>query len=659
MKKAFKEFPRLNGWAGKFLKVDLTTGEMEAQPISMDDMTKCIGGSGLAGHVLYEEVLPEIKPLSPENIVIFSVGPLVGTLAPTSGRATLTSKSPMTGIFGDSSVGGTWGSRLKFAGWDYIIIKGQSPNPVYLWINDDKVEIRDASHLWGKDTWTTGRMIKSELGDPNISVACIGPAGENLSLAGCVIVDYARAWGRCSFGAVLGYKRLKAIAVRGTKGVKIAHKTEFEQYSRKMYERIGSDPIYEPFSRSGTIFWGEAYHIVGYESWGYYQTRNHSGRWSEGDKLGTGSFWNQVFEKCKACFNCPLHCGHYSKIKEGPYAGEKGGGPEYNAMVDFACYPLIPDPKFVVKCNNICNRLGLGVDEVGCAIAFAMTLYQKGIINKEDTGGLEITHGNEEVVLKLIEDICYRRGFGDILADGARKASEKLGSHTKKYAMHIKGLDLIGELRYPLGYLLGWCVSSRGVDYLRGAPILEPFGPPFITFEVKKEIGEKLWSSANALMDTHTNIDGKARAVSWIENLMAVTNACGVCTFVTFWGLSNGYQMEDMAYLLSTATGIDFSPETLWKIGERIVATEKSYNAREGIRRKDDYPPNLFFETPIEVGTPPKKVAHDRRLYDRMLTEYYEIRGYDPETAIPKQKKLKELGLEEVAEDLVKRGLVD
>lgn len=647
------------GWTGRFLRVDLTHGKIEVGSTSLEELKKYLGGSGLAGDILYREVPPDINALDPENRVILSVGPLVGTLAPCSGRATLTSKSPMTGIFGDSSVGGTWGAQMKWAGWDYIIIQGKSPHPVYLWITNDGVEVRDAGHLWGKDTWITDRMIKSELGDNYISVACIGPAGENLSLAGCVIVDCARAWGRCSYGAVLGSKKVKAIAVKGTKGVKVAKPKEFEELCWKMNERIKTDPTYGPVSRYGTVFWQDALHAAGYESWGYYQCPGHSGRWQRGEEVGGEAFWSKAFTKSKACFNCPLHCGHYSHVKDGLYAGEKGGGPEYNAVIEFGCHPLIDDPAFIVKCNNICNRLGAGVDEVGAPIAFAMLLFEKGIINKEDTEGLEITYGNKEVVLKLIEQICYREGFGDILADGAKKAAEKIGRAAEKYAMHIKGLDLVGELRYPLGCTLGWTVASRGADYCRGAPIFELVGPPIYPEEIKREMGRNLLDSENAFLDTHDNGDGKAKTVIWYEHLCAVINALGLCMFVSFWAMPNGYQGMDLAKILSFATGVDFTAEELMKIGEGIIAVERAYNAREGICRKDDYPPHVFFQVPEEVSLPPKKVAHNITLYDKILTEYYGIRGYDAESGIPKKERLIELALEHIAKDLAERKLIE
>lgn len=635
------------GWAGRILDIDLSRMSISKQPLSLDFATKYIGGSGFGIRRLYDEVEPEVVPLAPENVVYITQGPLGGTLSPSSGRYDLITKSPLTGIFLRTNGGGFFGPELKWAGYDLIIIRGKSERPVYLWINNDDVQLRDASHIWGRDTWTTERMIRDELGDPEIKTLKIGPAGENLSLSACVIGDLSRAAGKGAIGAVFGSKKLKAIAVRGTKGVNIAHPDQLEKICDELSKRIKGDPLYDAMRRDGTV----------YTVW------EVSRPWEKMpllSRLTAADFREKYFDENLACFNCQLHCSHYYTVKEGKYKGTKGEGMEANALFYGNQVTQIGNPAFTCKYNNLCNQLGLHVDHPGTAIGWAMNLFKDGIITKEDTDGIELTHGNEEAVLELMHKMAYNEGFGAVLNGYPLRAAKQIGRGSELYISHTKGMPR-SVLTINLIWMLGLSVATRGADHLIGARTLfTPNRAKEITNEILKRLGEERYGDPNMFIEPWS-ISNKGQFLFDCENEYALCDSTGTCKFMLSILIRDGLRNEDFAKLLEATTGVNYTLQSVVQAGEREMCLERAFNARQGIRRIDDYPPPFYWELKYGQRHPRidyKAIPIDVKTYDKLLDEYYEWRGCDLETGIPTRQKLEQLGLRDVADDLAKRGIL-
>ena len=639
------------GWSGTILRVDLTEEKINKEPLPMQVAKNFIGGSGIAAKILYDEVGAEVKPYDPENRLIFSTGPLTGTLSPASGRLNVTTKNPLSMGYGDSNSGGFWAPELKFAGYDVLVIQGKAKKPVYIWIDDDHVELRDASHLWGKTTWETEDTIREELGDPHIEVACIGPAGENIVRYACTIISRSRAPGWGGNGPVMGSKNLKAIAVRGSKGVKIARPREFEDACLEAHEAIKEAPMFKKFSREGqpliTVL-GQGPSVGGLPSGTNccYNFREAMIPEAYFDKCTADYMWKTQVVKSRACFNCPMHCSHWLVVREGPYAGTMGEGWEYNTQVEG--YKMgIFNQAWVTKYNNTCNELSLDIDGAGSAIAWAMECYEKGIITLKDTDGIELTWGNEEVVLKLLDKIAHREGFGNLLAEGVYRASKKLGKGSERYAHYGKGgCEARIDHRYGHGYALGQAVSTRGPDHLKGCPMIE-FG--LYSPEHLMELGLPPKTAADV-----TITDGKAEVVRWGERISILCDSINICKNVTHYYYTF-MQEPTFAKLISSATGWDVTPEELIKCANRINAIQKAYNCRSGVGgREEDKLPRRLHEDPIKTAVP----IITRESLEKMKDEYYALRGWDVKTGFPTRESLEELGLKYVADDLEKQGVL-
>ncbi len=658
-----------NGWAEKILNVDLTTGIIEKEPLDREWAIKYIGGSCFGARILYDEVGPEVDPLSPNNITIIATGPLNGTLAPTSGRCELIFKSPLTGIFGRSNVGGTFGSELKYAGYDLVIIRGKSDRPVYLWIEDDKVELKDASHLWGQTVWSARDMIcgenKVSVIDrrdlSNVSTLLIGPAGENLSLAACIMSGRARAAGDGAIGAVWGSKKLKGIAVRGSKGVNIASPNEFLQLCQGLWKRYEDDPLYRVQRDWGTIGWvGGSY------------SRSSSGHLlcegTRNEEIEETGF-APLIDKPLACHGCPIHCSHFLNVKDkgSKYKGTKGEGLEGFVQI-FAFSWKTRDASFLTKYNTLCNDLGLNVSTPGPAITWAMNLWEDGIITKADTDGIEITWGNEDAILELTRKIAYREGFGDILADYPLRAAQRLGRGSDKYAAHTKGHQAWGVgpgIGTALGYTLALNTATRGFDHLSGAPsvyspdIREEFG---ITRELLTKLGQERYGDPDIFTDAWGVKPNKAEVVYDLQNEYAMADIAGTCKFTGRYGLIvTGTSIPDFSELITAITGEAITAEDLVNTAQREILLERAYNAREGIRRIDDYPFFLWWQ--LKHGEPNPRYDYEQQPlsmagYDTVLDEYYRLLGCDLQTGIPTRARLEEMGIRDVADDLEKRGVL-
>jgi len=609
------------GYVGKVLYVDLSKKKIVKKPLSKDLVQNFLGGRGFTSKVLYDHIRSDVDPLSPRNKLIFATGPLTGTLAPSSSRFVVAARSPLTSFLGDANSGGHWGPELKFAGYDMIVIDGRAEKPVYLWVNDDEVEIKYARHIWGRDTRETERIIKEDLSCVDARIASIGQAGENLVKFASVIVDLDHAAGRTGMGAVMGSKNLKAIAVHGTQGVRIANPDVFIEVINKLMNIITTDPrssITAP-KLGTTAFLSEVQKDGGLATLNW-----QTGVFDGAEKISGETLRETYLVTATACFACPLRSDRYCRIDDGPFKGTYVGGPEYFALVNFGSKCGNDNLASIIKANELVNLYGLDVGSTGGIIGFVMECYEKGILTKDDVDGLNLDRGNYESILKLIKKIAFREGFGDLLAEGIKTAAEKIGKGAEKYAMHVKGMDIVTvDPRCHKAYSLRYAVASRGGDHLRLQAIVDKFELDRLPFD---EAGERL---------------------VWWENLMSVLDATGVCKF-TYSTFSSSRQLAEkkalncLSKLYSSATGIDIDPKTLLTVGERITNIERLFNLRMGLQRKDDSLPRRFIEEPLPEG-PMKGSVYD--VFEPLLNAYYKARGWDERTGIPTTEKLENLKL--------------
>ena len=627
------------GWRGKRIRFDLTKGKWEVEETPYEYRRKWLGGRGYNSEVLYNEVGPDVDPFSPNNLAMLGVGPLSGTFGPSTGRVTVTAKSPLTGGFGDSNMGGHWGAELKFAGYEQIILKGKAPKPSYIWIDDDKIEIRDASHIWGKFPRDADRIIKEELGDKDIHIVTIGPAGENLVRFACTFNDCYRAAGRTGHGAVIGSKNIKAIAVRGTGGVKIADPEKFYQITSDWRKTMRTDPMAQ-----GLYAYGSLVLIMpcNYEM-GWFPWKNLKYGYHPDARNISGEVWAKKHLKGKeGCFSCAIVCGIHSEIRDGKYAGEYTGGPEYEACVPTGPRVGIIDSNECLHGAVLTNNYGMDAIEAGASISWAMECWEKGYLTAKDTGGLELNWGDAEVVEKLLHMMAYREGFGDILAEGPTIAAKKLGVG-EDCLVSTRGMSLPGDDPRGLGfgYGLSFAVGTRGgCDHLRSLCCLELSGYLY------PGLNEKIVGTEACSKPLVT--DGKAKMVWWEEHHKAFVDCLQVCCFNTHW--SYGCRNEHLIPMLNAVTGLDFTEEECLTIGERIYNLERAYWSRQLSGKNDDVVPRRFTHEPM----PENPAASSGKVLpiDEMLPDYYKLRQYEPETGFPGDKRLRELGLAYVAEEL-------
>lgn len=634
------------GYAGKILHINLSNREVTKEPLTQGLVKKYIGGRGINVKLLYDGVKAKVDPLSPENFLLFGTGPLVGTLAPSSGRWNCTTKSALTGIFGDSNAGGHFGPELKYAGYDHLVVTGQSSKPVYIWIDDEAVEIRDAGPIWGYDTWQVTSAIQKELGDEGIQVACIGPGGVKGVKYACVMNNLARAAGRAGAGAVMGAKRLLAIAVRGTQGLKVARPEEFTKAVQGYFKKIQENPGAQTRAIYGTPFLTRLANETGWLSYKNIQVSQCD---EVAEKLSAETLLREWVLKSKGCFNCPIHCGHYYAVKEGPFAGSHAEGLQFVGVISLGLKTGVDYFPAVLKANELANRYGLDAGYLGDIIAWAMECYEKGILTERETDGIKLEFGNYDAMLTMIEKIVKREGFGDLLAENIVIASARLGKGSEKYAHHIKGLTLMPDIRIGYGYALGHAVSTVGAHHLRGAVMGEE---GMLARGFSDELAEKMFGDKKA-KDPFVPA-GKGRTVQWYEQGAIIADCVEICKFATTPYANVGLlELKDMAHLLLYATGIDFTEEELAQAAERILALERAFNAREGLGRKEDTLPPRMWE-PVPDG-PMKGFKFTRKNWDLALDHYYQVHGWNKE-GVPTRKCLEGLGLAHVADELESLG---
>jgi aldehyde:ferredoxin oxidoreductase len=627
------------GWAGKILRVDLSKGKIVEQSLPKELARNFIGGRGINVRILLEETKPGTAAFDPENLLIFGTGPLTGTLAPGTGRFNVTTRSPQ-GFLGDTNCGGHWAPELKFAGYDHIVIVGKSKKPSYLAIQNNDVQLKSATHLWGKDTWETQKILKNELGDSDVQTVCIGPAGENLVRFACVRTGLKNSAGRTGTGAVMGSKNLKAIAVRGTKAVQIAHPERHLEAVGKVYEKIketiksghgymGKDPKKAKLGGTYSAIW------FLHNDFDALVTRHHqSGYWEDAIKLDPKIFHEKYVKRMVGCFGCPVPCTPYFEIEEGAGKRIYGEGPEFEGIAAFGAAPNVTDLKTVIKSAINADKYGVDCDSCGRVISYAMELFQRGIISEKDVG-FPLEWGDGEAVLRLIDMISKREGFGDILAEGEVRAGNIIGKEAKKYALAIKGVEQHENLRAAAGTALAQATSSRGADHLRSEPNIEWFGMP-------PEEAEKTYGYKSAV--DPAAYEGKASLVILYEYHAALIDMLETCKFFSYW--LSPYFTEDLwSDLFYSATGIQAKGRDLFKATERVVNVERLFIMREGARRKDDYPTWRDFEEPLPSGRFKGRVL-DRTKYDAMLDEYYKLHGWDEKTGVPHRENLHKLGLD-------------
>lgn len=595
------------GYTGKILRVNLSTGSISSEKISPALAGMFLGGRGLAGKMLADEVKPGTDPLAAENKIFFATGPLTGSTAPTSGRHMVVTKSPLNGAIASSNSGGYWGAELKFAGWDMLVVEGRADKPVYIYVRDDQVEIRDAADLWGKTVGETTDELINKSGDDKTRVLTIGPAGERLSLNASVINDRYRAAGRSGVGAVMGAKNLKAVTVRGTGVVAVADQEKLKETLAGVVKKIREHGV----TGQGLPAYGTAVLVNIINESGIFPTRNfQQAFFDQAEAISGESLAEKYLIKKDPCYRCPIACGRYCKVEN-----EEGGGPEYETVWVFGADCGIDDLATVIRANNIANELGLDTISAGATIAAAMELYQRGMIKPEELDGPPLEFGSGEALLYYMRKMGTREGFGDKLALGSYRLCESYGR--PELSMSVKKLDMPAyDPRGIQGHGLQYATANRGGCHVRGYMVSpEILGVP-----------EKLDRLA---------LDGKPGWVKAFQDLTAVIDSLGLCLFTSF-----ALTADDYRDLTNAITGSDYTTADLLLAGERIWNNERLWNLAVGMTGKDDTLPVRLLEDPIPDG-PSKGYVH--RLGE-LLPEYYQLRGWD-ENGAPGAERLSALGL--------------
>jgi len=635
------------GYAGKYLDIDLQKGKIHKKEMEKEWARLYLGGTGVAARILWDRTGPSTDPLSPDNVLVVGTGPLTGSMFSPSGRFMFAAKGPLTGVWAESHSGGFFGPELKYAGFDFVIFNGRSEKPVYLFIQDGRAELLDASDLWGRETNVATDMIREKHKDPSIETAVIGPAGENGVLYGAVIVDYYRAAGRAGLGTVLGSKNVKGIAVSGSMGIE-AH--DMDAYLKANEEEMARvrDPLWtssiESLRKYGTT---DLVSII--NEIGRLPTKNHwTGYFEDADKIGPEIIANEYRIAQEACHGCIVGCKYIIRVNEGEFKTTPVGGPEYETIMAFGSNCLNDDIESVFHLGKRCDLLGMDTISCGKTIGFAMELWEKGIIDKGDTNGLDLSWGNIDSMVELVEMIANKKGFGEILAKGTRQAAEIIGGDAWKYAVHSKGLEASGQdPRAHQSVGLTYATNVRGADHLRSLSSLEELGYPEIAIH---RFGEEKADDILKIMSPKY----KGELIKDMEDLYALTDSAVICKYGVMW--PPVYYYETFANILQPLTGMDEWADLAFvkKAGERISHLRRAYNHRLGITREQETLPRRLLKEPMPTG-PAKGGLPD---LDEMLDEYYKYRGCDRETGFPMESKLKDLDLDYVVDDLKKREML-
>jgi len=636
------------GYSGKILRVDLSNEKQVVEDLDPEFARMFIGGRGFGSIILYRELQPRIDPLSLDNIVVITPGALTGTAAPAASRTTITFKSPLSSLHGDSTSSGFFGANLKHCGYDSLVISGKASNPVYIAVQNEKVEIHDASKLWGKLTDDTHKMLKDELDTPDLATVSIGPAGEKLVRYASVMTDGGLgAHARCGGGAVFGSKNLKAIAARGSKDIRIADIQGFKQAFQDYLEVISVDPYVPPAKKYGTprfIYHRAKFGIHGAENWRYGPYE-----WSGVDP---DLLRNEYAIKAASCPNCPVMCRREFKVNSGKYAGTIAKMEWESIARAITCG--VTDAESVIYQTKLNNMYGLDAESTGDTIAFAMECYEKGLLTNEDTGGLELRFRDPNAMIELTRRIALREGIGDLLAEGTRRAASKISKGSERFAMQIKGVEMsAGDPRGMPVRAVSYATGTRGADHLRSNPYIE---------EISTPAEAKQWFGSEEAADIKNGVRGKGSLVKWSEDFVTIGDLLGLCKFAYYRSATFEHLrkkgVEIATKLYNAITGSSLGSGDVMLAGERVFNVEKAFNTREGASRRDDTIPVRFFEEPLLGGGPSGGAVVDRDKFERILDEYYDARGWLVDTGLPRLEKLESLDLQEIARDLSRRGLV-
>jgi aldehyde:ferredoxin oxidoreductase len=611
----------LNGYMGRLLVVDLTSGQIEDESLNEAYARAFIGGSGLAARYLYDLVAAEADPLGPANPLLFMAGPLTGTAAPACGRHVVCALSPATGLWGEANSGGRFGVQMRFAGYDGLIVKGRAAAPVYLSIVDGGAELREADHLWGQDTYRTQEAMEAELGVERPSVACIGPAGENRVAMAAVMNDEGRAAGRGGLGAVMGSKKLKAVAVQGRGKIPLADENAFRQVVRAAREELKEDFSVQIFRETGTAG-GLDYQLLLGDVPIRYWTR---GAFEGAEKLSGSAMAETILTGTGACYGCPIACWRRTEAREGKYKQMDIDGPEYETVAAFGSLLLVDDLEAVAYANHLCNAYGLDTISTGSTIAFAYYLFEQGSIGEKETDGLALRWGEIDPAIRLIGMMARQEGFGALLAQGSRAVGRHYG--VEGLAVQVNGLEVaMHDPRALAGMALIYATSPRGACHNQGDMYFVELGRPV------EELGI---TSGDRLA-----YEGKAPSVARVQDWRSLYNALIMCLFCN-------PSPQNVVDMLASATGWELDLAEAMRIGERIWNLKRAFNVRLGLTAAHDRLPKLLLE-PLPDGGAAGNVPD----LDLMLREYYDVRGWDPATGKPTPEKLEELGLGFVAQDL-------
>ncbi|NLJ59783.1 MAG: aldehyde ferredoxin oxidoreductase family protein [Firmicutes bacterium] len=614
------------GYAGNILRVDLSSGRVSHEPLTEELVHNYIGGRGFGAYYVYKEVPPGADPYGPHNILVFASGPFAGLFLPSGAKTSISAKSPATGLYGDSNVGGHLAGELKYAGIDALIVGGKAKAPSYLLIDDDRIEIRPADHLWGLGAIKTEEVLKEELGD-EFQIATIGPAGENGVVFACINHDFGRQAGRCGMGAVMGSKNLKAIAVRGTRSVPVADIDGLKDVAGVMFRELMEDPslkVWQDLGLAQVTTWANSIAAL--------PTRNFRQNFYEAvDGLSGELMKETIVVGDKACFACPMATG---KLCKASFRGKTVlvEGPEYETTALIGSNCALKSIEEVAFANYVCDELGLDTISAGNAVAFAMECFEKGIITKDDTGGIEARFGSLDAFCDLVQKIAAREGIGDLLAKGVAGAAEVWGEESRRIAIHVKGLEWSGyESRGAPSMMLAYMTCDIGAHHNRA------------------------WSVTHDIAVGRDIIKGKAAKVVEFQHVRPLFDCFGVCRLQ--W-VELGLPLEHYAKLYPVVTGRDDSWEDLLVKSERIWNLTRAFavREREDFGRADDWPPRRFYEESVPDG-PVAGFRITAEDLDVLLDEYYEARGWDS-NGRPKVDTLTRLGLEHVASELHKMGRI-
>jgi len=601
----------VGGLTGTMLRVNLTKGEVKRVQTPRDLFERFIGARGVGAYMLFHELPAHTDPLGPAAKLIFLTGPLAGTMAPGANKVTVSFRSPLSETYSFSLCGGHLAPELKFAGLDGIVVEGKSDRPVYLWIDNDTASLRDAVHLWGKQTHDTEDALREELGNAEIRVATIGPAGEKLVRYASIQADYHREFGRGGAGAVMGSKNLKAIAVRGTGSVPVADAAALARIAEEVYAELAKHPKARLRRRFGTPEM-----VEGTNKLGFWATRNFTtGYFEEADQLAGPVLRDKIFIGDNSCYACPVACGKVSAVRRGPFAGTVIEGPEFETVGLLGANCGVSDPEAITAATAICDAYGFDTMSAGVAISFAMEAYEHGIISPKDTGGIDLRFGNGEALVAITQQIADRTGLGDVLAEGSRRAAERFG--VPDLAMQVKGQELATyEPRGVVGMGLSYAISPKGGHHMIA---------PTMGLEVAGDPAKRLIP------------DGKAKMVRDTQLIMTIVDSLAICSSMRFV-----LSPASILSLYRAVTGVPLGEKEALLIAERVNNLERLFNVREGLTRKDDTLPKRLLMEAMPTGPSQGNTVP----LDEMLDEYYELMGWDS-NGVPTPDRMQALGLEQ------------